>query len=99
MLGSFQQISRKSEGLVDLEISVLGSTQHESYNASGVSIAELLLLRHNASYSGRLKCLDGICDSGRYFWQLRVNGRLIPQGVQQYKLSPGDTINLNFTSK
>jgi hypothetical protein len=84
---------------VTLELSVLGSSRTELYNASGVSAAELLALRHNASFAGRLKCLDGVCDSGRHFWQLQVNGELVPYGAQEYIVKPGDSLLIEFTQK
>jgi len=95
-LGSTQTQKRSHEGLVQLRISVMGRTTLEQYNASHVSLLNLLRQHHNVSYNGRLKCLDGLCDSNRYFWRLSVNNEEAALGVQQYTVMPGDNISLSL---
>jgi hypothetical protein len=66
----------------------------ERYNASGVTIEGLLAVRHNASYSGRLRCLDSVCDSGKYWWRVRVNGKEAME--MNYMVQRGDNVSLVF---
>ena len=83
--------------LVELRIEVFGNAHKELYNASGVTLEQLLRVKHNITYSGRLKCLDSVCDSGDYYWHIFVNGKPANMGIKAYTIKPGDKITLRFT--
>jgi len=68
----------------------------ERYNASGVTALQLVDYAHNVSYRGRLECIDSICDTGKYYWQFYVNGKPSMLGVADYKVQPGDKLQLTF---
>ena len=90
-------IQREAKPLVELRIELLGSVHKELYNASGVTIERLLRVRHNITHPGRLRCLDGVCDSGGYYWHLSVNGKPANFGIKSYRVKPGDVVVLNFS--
>ena len=96
LLGSFHRTGPESKGLVELKISVHGNSHTELYNASGVTLKQLLEVKHNVSFAGRLKCLDGICDSGKYWWHLQVNSQPTQIGAEFFKIEPGDKIAVSL---
>ena len=97
LIGSYQtRPAGEGSELVRLQLSVFGSLRKEMYNASGVTLKQLLELKHNISFRGRLRCVDGVCDSGGYWWHSFVNNQSVMQGIESYKVSPGDVITLRF---
>ena len=91
-----QSQKNQTNKFVSLELSVLGKTTTENYNASGVNLRELLEVKHNVTFTGRLRCIDNICDSGKYWWRVMVNNKMLMQGAEQYIVQKGDSIALRF---
>ncbi len=95
-LGCQSQQKTQTNKFVSLELTVLGKTSIENYNASGINLRQLLEVKHNITFAGRLRCIDNICDSGKYWWHVLVNDQMLMQGAEQYKLQKGDKISLRF---
>lgn len=78
-------------GNVTLKIITLGNTTQLSYNFGG-TIKELLLIDHNVTGVYRLECLDGVCESSEYAWEIRVNEKLISKSIHQQIVGDKDLV-------
>lgn len=83
-------------GLATLEICVFGMSRNEVYNVSGASLDALLRVRHNVTYSGRLKCVDNVCEAGRNYWSISINQKPASLGTRSYIVQGGDRIRLSY---
>lgn len=85
-----------SEGNVTLVVESIGETTVEEFDIEGMVVLELLKSNHKVINDYFVKCIDDLCADGKYSWLFYINGEIVPEGVQRYKVRRGDKVEFRF---
>ena len=89
------------QGKTTLTIVTIGNTTNEVLDINGLTVLELLKKTHDIEIiqtgPGKMvKCIDGVCAKGVFWWQFHVNGELAPSSVDRYYPKESEIILLKY---
>jgi hypothetical protein len=93
--------SRVTSGTAELTIITIGYTTVEIFDTVGYTALEMLQKNHEvkSEFSFAVRCIDGVCSEGGYWWPLRVNGEKASVGPQSYIVEDKDKIEFVLSKK
>ena len=85
------------EGDVTIILSSIGGSAKEEYPITGTAL-DILEMNHTVELSGQsIRCIDGVCASGAYYWPFFVNGQVSAVGPDRYVPKKRDVLEFRFT--
>ena len=89
------------QGKATLTIITIGSTTEEEVDINGLTALEILQKSHDIEFiknspSKMIRCIDGVCAKGGFWWQFQVNGKLVLMSVDKYYPKESEIILLEY---